>query len=176
MRSLFVSLPVFHFNSSSYPFSLHSSVLVFSPPLSVFSHPHMSRASFLQPLVAIILPLLPRAPAVATAAEVPPSWCAAGPTMKMCNVWHSWNESPNRRGSGYHRAPLGPASVCLMLIMAHANECAALKSVGAWLPDSVCGGVVCLSVHVPVFFFFFSRVGLCMCTGCVDHSVSMRLV
>lgn len=61
--------------------------------------------------------------------------------MKMCHVWHSWNESFNRRGSGYHRTPLGPASVCLTLIMAHANECAALKTGGACPAE--CRGVAC---------------------------------
>lgn len=77
--------------------------------------------------------------------------------MKMCNVWHSWNESPIRRGSGYHRAPLGPASVCLTLIMAHANERAALKSGG--LPDSVegfCVSVACsCALHECVSLFAY---------------------
>lgn len=110
--SFFTSLSPHLVSSSLYPPSAECGVL------------HL----FLKPVVPPVSPVLLHAPVVATAAEVPLSQCAAGLTMKMCNVWHSWNESPNRRGSGYHRAPPGPASVCLTLIMAHANECAALKS------------------------------------------------
>ncbi len=168
---LFVSLSLFLFVFQAYhliPFfflfiSQSSFCLLLPlPALHRVQHP----PPFLQPLVPAVSPLLLHAPAVATAAEVPLSRCAAGPTMKMCNVWHSWNESPNRRGSGYHRAPPGPASVCLTLIMAHANECAALKSGGACLPDSVCRGVVCHSVCMWLYVCVCVSVhGLC-CSKC----------
>lgn len=117
-----------------------------------------------------ILPLLVRLPALAAAAEVPLSQCAAGLAMKMCTVWHSWNESPNRRGSGYHRAPPGPATVCLTLIMAHANECEALKSGESCLPDSVCGGVASQCVRVELFC---ACVIVCVRARAVLYSVRM---
>lgn len=152
---LFVCISLYLFVFQTYhliPFlSLHLSVLILSPPPS--AHPPLSLTSstFSLTLCPLRLPS-PRTRSSSTSAEVPLSQCAAGPTMKMCNVWHSWNESPNRRGSGYHRAPSGPASVCLTLIMAHANECAALKSGEACLPDSVCGGVVCQRVKATILY------------------------
>lgn len=118
---LLLSLPTLHRFLYLQPFffpSKATSPLSCPPPRPHRPHPHT----------------LMRVPALARAAEVPLSQCAAGPTMKMCSVWHSWNESPNRRGSGYHRAPSGPGSVCLTLIMAHANECAPLKWRESCLP------------------------------------------
>lgn len=147
---VYVSLPLFVFQTYHLiPFlSLHRSVLVLSPPPS--AHPQLSPPSstFSLTLCPLCLPSA-RTHSSSTSAEVPLSQCAAGPTMKMCNVWHSRNESPNRRGSGYHRAPSGPSSVCLTLIMAHANECAALKSGEACLTLRVEG--LCVSVCKRLF-------------------------
>lgn len=149
------------------------------PTLHWIQHP----PPVLQPHIPAALPLLLHTPAVATVAEVPLSRCAAGPTMKMCNVWHSWNESPNRRGSGYHRAPPGPASVCLTLIMAHANECAALKSGGACLPDSVWRGCVCVCVDYVVHSVSIWAclntykcvcVHACLCAAGINHQANTR--
>lgn len=52
--------------------------------------------------------------------------------------------------------------MCLTLIMAHANEGAALKSKEACLPDSVCGGVVCHCGNVTVLCVLGSA-SVCMC-------------
>lgn len=139
-----------------------------SPPPS--AHPQLSPTSstFSLTLCPLCLPSA-RTHSSSTSAEVPLSQCAAGPTMKMCNVWHSRNESPNRRGSGYHRAPSGPSSVCLTLIMAHANECAALKSGEACLTLRV--EALCVSVWKRLFC---SRACLRVCTSYVVY-VTVRV-
>lgn len=158
--------------------SLHLSIPILSPPPSAHTPPFLTSPTFLFfssyfHHVPTVLPPTPtttpttliRVPVVARAAEVPLSQCAAGPTMKMCNVWHSWNESPNRRGSGYHRAPPGPGSVCLTLIMAHANECAPLKGRESCLPPCLSMHVVCQCVRVSVFVSVSMWIQQSACVG-----------
>lgn len=176
---LFVYVSVLLFVFQTYhlnPFLLYISQSSFSPPLSAHPPPFLISPTFLfflfffpskatSPLSYPPHPPPPpthphtlmRVPALARAAEVPLSQCAAGPAMKMCSVWHSWNESPNRRGSGYHRAPPGPGSVCLTLIMAHANECAPLKWRESCLPPCLGLRAQGLCVSARLCFCFCAR-------------------
>lgn len=69
--------------------------------------------------------------------------------------------------------------MCLTLIMAHANECAALKSGGACLPDSVFRGVVCQCVRLAVYECVTGIMFVCVCVHervCVCARVSSQTI